>query len=116
MTALSMEYGATTLNLASIIEHHARLAPEKEAIVWNEMRFTYGQLTRCRIASRMLWLKWASVTAIKSRCLPESAVFPDCLLRDYESGRGGRAAQCFVQAARNRLSPARFGRESRFRF
>lgn len=39
-----MEYSATTLNLVSIIEHHARLAPEKEAIVWNEMRFTYGQL------------------------------------------------------------------------
>ncbi len=39
-----MEYGATTLNLASIIEHHARLAPEKEAVVWNEMRFTFGQL------------------------------------------------------------------------
>ncbi|HEX8398994.1 MAG TPA: long-chain fatty acid--CoA ligase [Pyrinomonadaceae bacterium] len=35
---------ATTLNLASVIEHHARLAPAKEAIVWNEMRFTYGQL------------------------------------------------------------------------
>ena len=39
-----MEYGATTLNLASVIEHHARIAPKKEAIVWNEMRFTYGQL------------------------------------------------------------------------
>lgn len=39
-----MEYKATTLNLASIIEQHARLAPEKEAVVWNEMRFTYGQL------------------------------------------------------------------------
>lgn len=36
--------GATTLNLASIIEHHARLAPQKEAIVWNDKRFTYGQL------------------------------------------------------------------------
>lgn len=35
---------ATTLNLSSIIEHHARLAPEREAIVWNEMRFTFGQL------------------------------------------------------------------------
>lgn len=35
---------ATTLNLASVIEHHARIAPGKEAIVWNEMRFTYGQL------------------------------------------------------------------------
>jgi long-chain acyl-CoA synthetase len=39
-----MEYGATTLNLAWILEQHARLAPEKEAVVWNEMRFTYGQL------------------------------------------------------------------------
>jgi long-chain acyl-CoA synthetase len=39
-----MEYKATTLNLAWIIEQHARLAPEKEAIVWNEMRFTYGQI------------------------------------------------------------------------
>jgi long-chain acyl-CoA synthetase len=41
-----MQFGATTLNLSSIIEQHARLAPEKEAIVWNEMRFTYGQLNR----------------------------------------------------------------------
>ena len=39
-----MEPAATTLNLASIIEHHARNAPEKEAIIWNEMRFTFGQL------------------------------------------------------------------------
>ncbi|HEX8734673.1 MAG TPA: long-chain fatty acid--CoA ligase [Pyrinomonadaceae bacterium] len=39
-----MEYAATTLNLASILEQHAHLAPDKEAIVWNEMRFTYGQL------------------------------------------------------------------------
>ena len=39
-----MQYGATTLNLASIIEQHARLSPDKEAIVWNEMRFSYRQL------------------------------------------------------------------------
>ncbi|HXG86476.1 MAG TPA: long-chain fatty acid--CoA ligase [Pyrinomonadaceae bacterium] len=39
-----MEYGATTLNLASIIEHNARLAPEREAIVWSEKRFSYKQL------------------------------------------------------------------------
>jgi hypothetical protein len=46
----------------------------------------------------------------------ESAVFPDCLLRDYESGRGGRAAQCFVQAARNRVSFARFDAKAVFVF
>jgi long-chain acyl-CoA synthetase len=39
-----MEFGATTLNLASIVSHHARLAPHKEAIVWNDVRMTYGQL------------------------------------------------------------------------
>lgn len=35
---------ATTLNLSSIIEHHARLIPNKEAVVWNDVRLTYGQL------------------------------------------------------------------------
>ncbi len=39
-----MQYGATILNLASIIEHHAGLTPEKEAIIWNDVRLTYGQL------------------------------------------------------------------------
>ncbi|REJ79284.1 MAG: long-chain fatty acid--CoA ligase [Acidobacteria bacterium] len=35
---------ANTLNLASIIEHQARLAPEKEAIVWADVRMSYGEL------------------------------------------------------------------------
>lgn len=39
-----MEYSATTLNLASIVSHHARLSPEKEAIVWNDVRITYAEL------------------------------------------------------------------------
>ncbi|MDQ6788968.1 MAG: long-chain fatty acid--CoA ligase [Acidobacteriota bacterium] len=39
-----MEYGATVLNLASIIEHHARLAPEREAIVCGGVRLSYGKL------------------------------------------------------------------------
>lgn len=39
-----MEYAATTLNLASIIEHHARLTPDREAVVWGNMRLTYGKL------------------------------------------------------------------------
>src|SRR5688572_10102552 len=34
----------TTLNLASMVTHHARLAPNKEAVVWNETRLSYGQL------------------------------------------------------------------------
>src|SRR5215203_6017989 len=39
-----MGNSATTLNLASIVSHHARLAPQKEAIVWNDTRLSYGQL------------------------------------------------------------------------
>lgn len=39
-----MDYAATTLNLASIIEHHARITPEREAVVWRDMRLTYGKL------------------------------------------------------------------------
>lgn len=39
-----MEFGATTLNLASMVSHHARLAPQREAIVWDDVRMTYGQL------------------------------------------------------------------------
>jgi long-chain acyl-CoA synthetase len=34
----------TTLNLASIVTHHARLSPDKEAIVWNDTRLSYAQL------------------------------------------------------------------------
>ncbi len=39
-----MKYSATTLNLASIVEHNAKLTPEKEAIVWNNVRLDYGKL------------------------------------------------------------------------
>ena len=39
-----MKGTATVLNLASIVSHHARLAPQKEAIVWENVRLTYGEL------------------------------------------------------------------------
>ena len=39
-----MEFSATTLNLASMVSHHARLAPESEAIIWADVRMTYRQL------------------------------------------------------------------------
>lgn len=41
-----MEGTATTLNLASMISHHAKLAPEKEAIVWENVRLTFGELDK----------------------------------------------------------------------
>lgn len=51
-----MESSATTLNLASIISHHARLAPEKEAIVWENVRLTYGELDKLsnRVANALI--------------------------------------------------------------
>src|SRR5204863_8907973 len=33
-----------TLNLASMISHHAKLTPDSEAIVWENVRLTYGEL------------------------------------------------------------------------
>src|SRR5215470_1820346 len=39
-----MDPSATTLNLASMVSHHAKLAPQKEAIVCGDIRMSYGQL------------------------------------------------------------------------
>ena len=39
-----MEFAATTLNLASLLDHHAKLSPDRQAVVWNDVRMTYGQL------------------------------------------------------------------------
>src|SRR6187402_524620 len=41
-----MESSATTVNLASMIVHHARLTPDNEAIVWDDVRMTFGELDR----------------------------------------------------------------------
>lgn len=41
-----MESSATTLNLASIVTHNARLAPNSEAIVWENVRLTFGELDK----------------------------------------------------------------------
>ncbi|MCB1023394.1 MAG: AMP-binding protein, partial [Acidobacteria bacterium] len=51
-----MNSAATTLNLASIIEHHAKLTPDNEAIVWNDVRMTYRQLNEAsnRVANALL--------------------------------------------------------------
>jgi long-chain acyl-CoA synthetase len=51
-----METSATTLNLAAIISHHARLAPQKEAVVWSNVRLTYGELDKLsnRVANALV--------------------------------------------------------------
>ena len=73
-----MNNSATILNLASMIEHHARLTPDKEAIVWNKVRLTYsasfsGSLTKSRMRSS----RWALGSAIKWRLVcPNLPYFP----------------------------------------
>ncbi|MBP9665317.1 MAG: long-chain fatty acid--CoA ligase [Pyrinomonadaceae bacterium] len=53
-----MHSSATTLNLSSMVAHHARLAPEKEAIVWEDVRLTYGELDKLsnRVANALVEL------------------------------------------------------------
>ena len=48
-----MENNVTYLNLTLVIEQHARLTPEKEAVVYADTVMTYGQLNAyaCRIAN-----------------------------------------------------------------
>jgi len=41
-----MQFGATSLNLAGFISHHARLTPHNEAIVWDSVRLTFAELDR----------------------------------------------------------------------
>ncbi|MEO7539264.1 MAG: long-chain fatty acid--CoA ligase [Pyrinomonadaceae bacterium] len=41
-----MESSATTINLASIIAHHARLTPDNEAVIWEDVRMTFGELDK----------------------------------------------------------------------
>ncbi len=72
-----MEYTATTLNLASVIEHHARLTPDKEAVVWNEMRFSYGQLNGLanRVANALVEMKIGRGDTVALSC-PNLPFFP----------------------------------------
>ncbi|MGI8640110.1 MAG: long-chain-fatty-acid--CoA ligase [Pyrinomonadaceae bacterium] len=72
-----MKFGATTLNLASVIEHHARLAPDKEAIVWNEMRFSYGQLNGLanRVANALVEMNIGHGDKVALSC-PNLPFFP----------------------------------------
>src|ERR1017187_6153190 len=42
-----------TLNLASVLEHHARLTPDREAVVCGPVRMTYGVVNAmaCQVAN-----------------------------------------------------------------
>ena len=72
-----MENSATTLNIASIIGHHARITPHKEAIVWNEMRFTFGQLNGLanRVANALVKMGIGHGDKV-ALCCPNLPFFP----------------------------------------
>src|SRR5664279_1870327 len=68
---------ATTLNLASIITHHARLSPEREAVVWADVRMTYGELDRWsnRVANALVEMGIGNGDKI-AMCCPNLPCFP----------------------------------------
>lgn len=72
-----MHSSATTLNLASILAHHARLSPDKEAVVSQDVRLTYGELGRLsnRVANALgeLGIGYGDKVAL---CCPNLPFFP----------------------------------------
>lgn len=69
-----MNHGATTLNLSSIIEHHARLTPEKESVICFDKRLTYRELNsyanRVANALRKLGIQHGDKVALSCPNLP----------------------------------------------
>lgn len=72
-----MQNTATTLNLASIVSHHARLAPQKEAIVWGDVRLTYGEIDRLsnRVANALVEMGIGHGDKV-ALCCPNLPFFP----------------------------------------
>ncbi len=68
---------ATVLNLASIVSHHARLAPQKEAIVWENVRLTYGELDKLsnRVANALVGMGVRHGDKVALNC-PNLPFFP----------------------------------------
>lgn len=72
-----MEFAATTLNLASIIEHHARMTPERDAIISHETRLSFGQLNALsnQVANALTTLQIGHGDKV-ALCCPNLAFFP----------------------------------------
>ena len=72
-----MESAATILNLASIISHHARLAPQKEAVIWENVRLTFGELDKLsnRVANGLVEMGIGHGDKV-ALCCPNLPFFP----------------------------------------
>ena len=90
-----MEFSATTLNLASIVSHHARLAPQKEAIIWGDVRMTYGQLDAMsnRVANALVEMGIGHGDKVALSC-PNLPFFPVVYYAIMKAGARGRSVEC----------------------
>src|SRR5438552_3354093 len=72
-----MQSSATTLNLASKIPHHAKLTPDREAIVWENVRLTYSELDRFsnRLANALVEMGIGPNDKV-ALCCPNLPFFP----------------------------------------
>src|SRR6185369_1083920 len=72
-----MTLSATVLNLASMVSHHAKLAPEKEAIVCGGTRLSYGDLETMsnRVANALVALGIGHGDKVALNC-PNLPFFP----------------------------------------
>ena len=72
-----MESTASSLNLASIITHHARLTPENEAVVWESVRMTFGELDKLsnRVANALTTMGIGHGDKV-ALCCPNLPEFP----------------------------------------
>lgn len=72
-----MQLTATTLNLSSIIEHHANFSPDREAIVCKDIRLTYGQLNALanRVANALTKMEIGHGDKVALAC-PNLVFFP----------------------------------------
>ncbi len=72
-----MKLFATTLNLASIVSHNAQLAPHHEAIVWENVRMTFGELDKLsnKVASALVVMGIGHGDKV-ALCCPNIPYFP----------------------------------------
>ena len=97
-----------SLNLASVLEHTARLTPDRQAITFGQSHLTYAPARHTGGARRGRPGRSGHRAGRSRRALvPQPAVLSDRLLRHPQGRRGRRAAERAAQAARDRLSPAR---------
>ena len=85
-TRMSM-CSATTLNLASLLDHQARLIPDREVLVFDTMRMTYaalaGEVSKIAAGARPHGHR---PRRPRRALVPEHAALPDRLLRHPRAG------------------------------